>query len=85
MSTPMHTSALLAELAAEGHTLRRCRGGFRNPATPLHIHNRRTINALVAGGEATYDCPIVPSRVTLTTSGVARAQLLAQAVEGSAA
>lgn len=79
MSTPMHTRALLAALAAPAHTLRRCRGGFRDQATPLAVHTRRTANALVDAGDATFDDANCPSAITLTASGVARAVLLSNA------
>lgn len=79
MATPMHTRALLAALAAPAHTLRRCRGGFRDAATPLVVHTRRTANALVDAGDATFDDANCPSAITLTTAGVARAQLLRDA------
>lgn len=79
MSTPMHTRALLSALAAPGHTLRRCRGGFRDAAAPLVVHTRRTANALVDAGDATFDDASCPSAITLTAAGVARAQLLSNA------
>lgn len=79
MSTPMHTRCLLAALNAPAHTLRRCRGGFRDNATPLVVHTRRTANALVDAGDATFDDGGCPSALTLTAAGIGRAQLLAGA------
>ena len=79
MTTPMHTRALLAALAAPAHTLRRCRGGCRDPATLAGVITRRTANALADAGDATFNDVSCPSAITLTAAGVARAQLLRDA------
>lgn len=77
MSTPMHTRALLSALAAPGHTLRRCRGGFHNPTKLTEpTVSRRIANAMAEAGDATFDDTSCPSAITLTAAGVARAQLL---------
>lgn len=76
MPKTMTTSALLAALAAEGHTLRRCRDGFKDPRHPAAIHSRRTANAMVVNGDARYDDANCPASLTLTAQGLQRARQL---------
>lgn len=71
--------ALLLALHAPGHCLTRCRNGFHTPRQVCEVTHvtRRTANAIVNAGLATYNDRIVPSAMTLTTAGVARAQAIA--------
>lgn len=73
--TPKLAEALRSAAHAPGHRLVRCHHGFRPAGTYASqpVVTRRTANALVNAMLADYNCPVIPSALTLTPKGRAMA------------
>lgn len=87
---PVARRALLAAFHAQGHTLRRTRGGFAGiPAqiktsstVPVEVFTRRAINWLDEANLVAFDDPDFPRSVKLTASGIGMAKQLVAAPAG---
>lgn len=91
--TPLERSAIVAAFQAPNHTLQRIGRGFvaapvlRPNSGPALMHNvtKRMALRLQRADLVRLDDVVCPSRLTLTTDGIALAQLLLQAANEATA